>query len=68
VWKQAAARQTSSIDRIYSLERFKAEFAHPVSNDSELSDSDFDVLLTFLRREKGVIAYDGKVGAVLNTI
>ena len=61
VLKRAAAKQTTLIDRIYSLDMFKKEFGYVMGTENGLSDSDFQVLLTFMRRDKEAISYDGKV-------
>lgn len=37
------------------------EFAGVLDGQTELSDIDFDILLLYLSRETGAIAYDGKV-------
>jgi charged multivesicular body protein 7 len=37
------------------------EYATVLSDATELSDQDFDVLLLYLSRDSGAIAYDGKV-------
>ena len=60
-------RLGSNIDRIYSKETFTKEFAHLFSNETELSDTDFDVLLTFLSRDQCAIVYDGNVSNVILT-
>jgi charged multivesicular body protein 7 len=59
--KQAAAKHTTAIDRIYSVEMFKDQFGQVMGAENGLSDTDFAVLLTFLRREKNSIFFDGKV-------
>ena len=37
------------------------EFAAKLDGEAEFSESDFDVLLLYLSRDSGSIAYDGKV-------
>lgn len=51
----------SRADLVYSRGSFSENFATVLDGSSELSDSDFDVLLLYLSRDKGAIAYDGKV-------
>lgn len=36
-------------------------FGTVLNQETELSDTDFEVLLLYLYRDKGAIAYDGKV-------
>ncbi|EGD89080.1 hypothetical protein H112_04000 [Trichophyton rubrum D6] len=66
--KQAAGRlikgvvghHNSSVDRIYSKEMFMLQFAHIFGEETLLSTTDFNVLLTFLSRDRNIILYDGK--------
>jgi charged multivesicular body protein 7 len=51
----------SRTDLIYTKEGFVESFATILDEESELSNADFDVLLLYLSRDKGAIAYDGKV-------
>ncbi|KAK2753140.1 hypothetical protein FQN54_007965 [Arachnomyces sp. PD_36] len=60
VLNRVSASNTSSVDRIYSKEMFCAEFTHVFDENTTLSETDFDVLLTFLSRDKDAIIYDGK--------
>lgn len=59
--KQVMGQKPSRTDLIYSKESFVNAFAAIFGGQSELSDADFDVLLLYLSRESGAIAYDGKV-------
>jgi charged multivesicular body protein 7 len=52
--------QRSRVDRIWSLSAFKAEFRGLLSQDKELSAADFDVLLRYLQRDKGLVSWDGE--------
>ena len=61
VIKKATGGNSSKLDLIYSKESFVEEYATILHDASELSDSDFDVLLLYLSRDCGAIAYDGKV-------
>lgn len=62
VVKQTLGGSRSKMDLIYSKEHFTEEFATVLNKDSGLSSADFDVLLLYLSRDIGAIAYDGKVG------
>ena len=63
VVKKAAGANSSKLDLIYSKESFVEEFASILHDATELSDSDFDILLLYLSRDSGAVAYDGKVCA-----
>lgn len=63
VVKKATGSNSSKLDLIYSKESFIEEFASILHDATELSDSDFDILLLYLSRDSGAIAYDGKVCA-----
>ncbi|CAI7665984.1 unnamed protein product [Penicillium palitans] len=58
--KKATGSNSSKLDLIYSRESFVEEFATILNDATELSDADFDVLLLYLSRDSGAIAYDGK--------
>ncbi|CRG83675.1 putative protein C1604,18c [Talaromyces islandicus] len=57
---QAATSDCSSLDRIYSKEKFADKFSKVLGQDEELSDNDIDMLLIYLSRDINAIAYDGK--------
>lgn len=59
--KKATGSYSSKLDLIYSRESFVEEFAAILNDATELSDTDFDVLLLYLSRDSGAIAYDGRV-------
>lgn len=61
VVKKATGHNSSKMDLIYSKESFVEDFATILHDVTELSDADFDVLLLYLSRDSGSIAYDGKV-------
>lgn len=61
VLNRVSSSNASTVDRIYSKEMFCAEFVHLFDENAALSETDFDVLLTFLSRDKDAIIYDGKV-------
>jgi charged multivesicular body protein 7 len=54
-------KSPSDTDLVYSKESFVNEFGTILNHESELSETDFDVLLLYLSRDSGAIAYDGKV-------
>ncbi|KAJ5488675.1 hypothetical protein N7539_003565 [Penicillium diatomitis] len=58
--KKATTNSISQLDQIYSKQSFIEEFASVLHDATELSDSDFDVLLLYLSRDSNAIAYDGK--------
>ncbi|KAJ6099259.1 hypothetical protein N7467_000794 [Penicillium canescens] len=58
--KKATGGNSSKLDLIYSKESFVEEFAGILNDATELSDADFDILLLYLSRDSGAIAYDGK--------
>ena len=49
------------VDRIFSREMFQTEFAKSLNDECALTNSDFEVLITYLARDKKVVAYDGQV-------
>jgi charged multivesicular body protein 7 len=57
----------SRTELIYTRDGFIESFATILDEESELSGADFDVLLLYLSRDKGAIAYDGKVSNSLFT-
>ncbi|KAI4287964.1 MAG: hypothetical protein L6R35_002770 [Caloplaca aegaea] len=54
-------RRSSQVDRILTIEMFRKDLAAALGFASELTDSDFKILLTYLARDKQVLAYDGNV-------
>ncbi|KAL4797869.1 Snf7-domain-containing protein [Aspergillus venezuelensis] len=60
VVKKVMSANPTRTDLVYSKESFVGSFATILQDDSELSEADFDVLLIYLSRDKGAIAYDGK--------
>ncbi|PNY23500.1 Uncharacterized protein TCAP_06564, partial [Tolypocladium capitatum] len=53
------ADKTSRLDRIFTKSQFRAAFASDPTSIRQLSETDVDVLLTFLARDKHTIEYDG---------
>ncbi|EYE96526.1 putative vacuolar sorting protein SNF7 family protein [Aspergillus ruber CBS 135680] len=60
VVKQATAQASSKMDLVNSREGFMNEYAGILDAGVDLSETDFDVLLLYLSRDSGSIAYDGK--------
>ncbi|KAL4998605.1 Snf7-domain-containing protein [Aspergillus recurvatus] len=58
--KQVLGATPSKTDLVFSKESFMETFGTVLDESSELSDTDFDILLLYLSRDKGAIAYDGK--------
>ncbi|KAI8666151.1 hypothetical protein NCS57_00839100 [Fusarium keratoplasticum] len=54
------AERSSRFDRVFSKAQFQKAFSTALVKDQRLTDTDLDVLLKFLSRDKGVIEYDGK--------
>ncbi|KAF5015967.1 hypothetical protein F66182_12508, partial [Fusarium sp. NRRL 66182] len=52
--------KASSLDRIYSKEKFTDTFNTVLGDDTELSDNDMQALLIYLSRDINAISYDGK--------
>ena len=59
-FQSRTAGQRSRTDRIWSFSSFKTEFASLLSQAHDLSAADFEVLLRFLQRDKGLVACDGE--------
>lgn len=49
------------VDRIFSKKLFTTEFEGSLNAQRNLTNSDVDILLTYLRRDKGAILYNGEV-------
>ncbi|KAL4761057.1 putative vacuolar sorting protein SNF7 family protein [Aspergillus foveolatus] len=58
--KQVLGASPSRTDLVFSKESFVEAFGTILNENSELSDTDYDVLMLYLSRDKGAIAYDGK--------
>lgn len=52
--------KTSRTERIYSRKLFRKEFANVLEAQNPMSEADVDILLKFLMRDKGTLAYDGQ--------
>jgi charged multivesicular body protein 7 len=53
------ADKVSRFDRVFSRAQFQKAFSAALVKDQRLTDTDLDVLLKFLSRDKEVIEYDG---------
>ncbi|KAL3474004.1 Snf7-domain-containing protein [Aspergillus californicus] len=60
VVKMAMMGSPSNADLVCAKENFVQGFATVLNGESELSDLDFEILLLYLSRDVGAIAYDGK--------
>jgi charged multivesicular body protein 7 len=52
--------QRSRVERIYSLSSFKETYRDLLGTRKGLSDADFEVLLRYLQRDKGVVSWVGE--------
>ncbi|KAL0944602.1 snf7 family protein [Colletotrichum truncatum] len=62
--KSLAGRVNSAdtrFDRTYTKSHFQKTFADSLVENRRLSETDVDILLVFLSRDKGLVVYDGKV-------
>lgn len=57
---EVMAEATTRFDRIFTKTQFHKAFSAALVNGQRLSDTDVEVLLKFLSRDKNVIEYDGK--------
>ncbi|KAH6607938.1 snf7 [Trichoderma cornu-damae] len=53
------SEKTPRYDRVFTKAQFQALFASVLAKEQRLSDTDFDILLKFLSRDKDMIEYDG---------
>lgn len=56
---ERVAEKASRYDRVFTRAQFQALFASVLAKEQRLSDTDTDVLLKFLSRDKDMIEYDG---------
>lgn len=61
------AGKTSIFDRVFTKMQFQSIFATELMPGQRLSDTDLDVLLRFLSRDKGLIEYDGQTILIKGT-
>ncbi|RDA92198.1 hypothetical protein CP533_5599 [Ophiocordyceps camponoti-saundersi (nom. inval.)] len=54
------AHDASWLSRVFTKAQFRSEFSSRLFDDQRLSDTDVDVLLKFLSRDKKMIEYDGQ--------
>lgn len=52
--------QTSVFDRVFTRRQFEQVFATELVPGQRLTETDLDVLLRFLSRDKGMVQYDGQ--------
>ncbi|KFA62743.1 hypothetical protein S40285_05015 [Stachybotrys chlorohalonatus IBT 40285] len=57
--RSALADKTSKFDLVFTRAQFQQTFATELMEQQRLSDTDFDVLLKYLSRDKNLITYDG---------
>ncbi|KAJ0419040.1 Snf7-domain-containing protein [Aspergillus carlsbadensis] len=60
VVRRVMSSNPSRTELIFTKEGFIESFVTILDEESELSGADFDVILLYLSRDKGAIAYDGK--------
>ncbi|KAL7969713.1 Snf7 domain-containing protein [Trichoderma sp. SZMC 28014] len=56
---ETIAERTSRYDRVFTRAQFQTLFESVLAKDQRLSETDFDVLLKFLSRDKDMIEYNG---------
>ncbi len=61
-------RNADLVDRIFSKDMFSAEFANVLSTTHDLSELDIEILLTFLKRDKRALLYDGQVSNICGRV
>ncbi|MCJ1454331.1 hypothetical protein MMC28_004684 [Mycoblastus sanguinarius] len=54
------ANSSNPVDRIYPISLFSIEAARAINLKNELTDSDLEVILTYLARDKSAILYDSQ--------
>lgn len=55
------AEHTSKFDRVFTKSQFYNTFASDLIDGQRLSETDINVLLCYLARDKGLVEYDGKI-------
>jgi charged multivesicular body protein 7 len=55
-----ATGQTTRTDRIFSKKLFYETFSDTLGAQNQMTEADMDVLLKFMARDKGILAYDGQ--------
>lgn len=51
-------RANTDVDRVYSRGMFRRKVAEALNLDTEVTDSDLNIIVTFLSRDKSMIIYD----------
>ena len=54
-------RKPNRMDRTYPMSLFKREAAKALDVEGDLTDTDLSVVLKYLARDKGLVAYDSQV-------
>ena len=62
------SNRTQWVDRVFSKDGFRQEFSRSLNAKLELTGMDIDVLLTYLARDRRMIAYDGQVSLTSNCL
>lgn len=57
---------TNPTERIFTKEMFTEEFKNTIDESKLLSSMDVEVLITYLRRDKREISYDGHVSEAVS--
>ncbi|KAI2619162.1 Snf7-domain-containing protein [Hypoxylon sp. NC1633] len=66
-FSQATTNRTSPFERVFSKSHFQRTFAEGLlENNQRLSETDLDVLLRFLSRDKNILATDGNTVKIRN--
>lgn len=60
------AGQSNQIDQIYPISMFSAEAAKIMNTHEQLTESDLQIVLRYLARDKSAIIYDSQVGHLHN--
>ena len=54
--------QSNQVDRVYPIQMFGAEAAKLMNIHEQLTESDLQIILRYLARDKSAIIYDRQVG------
>ncbi|KAI9893154.1 MAG: hypothetical protein M1814_000702 [Vezdaea aestivalis] len=55
------SRSSNFVDRVYSRRSFEDKFKNSLGQKANLTTVDFDILLKFLKRDRGIISYNQSV-------
>ena len=56
--------ESNQINRIYPISAFSSEAARIMNMQGKLTESDLQVILVYLARDKSAIIYDNEVGQI----